>query len=58
MYLYYVHDKDHSYRLAIRANCWWNARHIAREWMLKNYDIDVPIYEWKVNLCDNSEVIE
>lgn len=58
MFLYYVHDKSHSYRLAVQADNWWNARFKAREWMLKTYDVDVPIHEWNVNLCDNNVIIE
>lgn len=57
MNLYYVHDKDCSYRLAIYATCVWNARHKASEWMRKQYDVYIPVYNWYAELCDNNTII-
>lgn len=58
MCLYYVHDADNSYRLVVYATCPWNARYKASKWMREEYDVDIKDYNWLVELCDNSIVIE
>ena len=57
MNLYYVHDRDNSYRIVVYATCRWNARYKATEWMRKEYDVDIPIYAWEADICDNSIVV-
>lgn len=57
MNLYYVHDKDNSYRLVVYATCRWNARYKATKWIHKEYDVDIPVYAWDADICDNSIVI-
>lgn len=58
MCLYYVHDASNSYHLVVYATCRWNARHKASEWMHKEYDVNISIYDWLVEPCDHNAVIE
>lgn len=57
MNLYYVHDKDNSYRLVVYASHRWSARYKATEWMRKNYNVDISVHNWETDICDNSIVI-